>query len=185
MFDPRLPSSTRWTDLPPALCQQIQEALTDIFSGVLKDHQILVLGRLYPEEVCLSIGLTHPKRLVHHHFQLSWDPTKPKIPLTQQIYLGADELQALILEFLDKAFQWDLPKIWTPMEKVHPQLGPLFFRYNSTNRDIERQADEFLKKHNRLTWSPLGSTDSFVGGDWETTPKPESSEPRDSEDSSS
>lgn len=177
----RKTSSTRWTRFPTHLEKDLKQAFCDIFSGLLKGYDWFVEGHFFPEETVLSIGFGHPKRLKHHHFHLSWqfspgeleslnpklsvespkpaaEPSEsggPSLPL-QEIYLAADELQKIILGFVEKT-DTDLPRHWQALS--HPQLRELYFCYSTENLALERWADELLSE----TQDPQGLT----GGQWE------------------
>lgn len=158
MVSPRLRSSTRWVRFPPDLEKEVEAAFREIFQGLLKEHRWYVRGFFYPEEVIFSIGFGHPRELTHHHFHLSWESLeKESSPqMLEDIYLAADEIQKIILEFVDKASP-DLPRHWQAWQPSGTEKL-FFFCYSRENLDLEKQANELLGD---MSW------DQLTGGDWE------------------
>ncbi|MCS6838948.1 MAG: hypothetical protein NZ480_08885 [Bdellovibrionaceae bacterium] len=175
----RKPSSNRGVKLPRELLWEIQQTFQSAFKSQLPEEEWFVEGFLYPEEMILSVGFGHPKRLKHHHFMLSWDleenstkdvdkdnPQEAQSNTTvigkrhlQQIFEGVDLINILFTEYLQHADEDPEPPLyWTPLP-IPNQLPQCFYQFSSKNNLLEAQANQILG---------ISSHSSFLEGDWDS-----------------
>src|SRR5687767_3500911 len=96
---PRLPTSKKWTALPAELCTQIRDVFAESFAEPAARGQILVEGRIYPEELLLRVGYLEKGRLRQSNFEISLDFDANKQNALEHIHFAIDCAASMMQEF--------------------------------------------------------------------------------------
>jgi hypothetical protein len=72
-FNPRLSSSTKWTEVPEEFLAKVRKVFTDQFKAQATLGEFIVDGQIYPEEVLLRVGYVENGRLKQVNFEASMD----------------------------------------------------------------------------------------------------------------
>lgn len=75
---PRLPSSKKWTEIPPELQKQMVSVFCNGFKGQLGSATVELEGRIYASELILSLGFRRPNQLKQPNFE-SLSLTTPNV----------------------------------------------------------------------------------------------------------
>ena len=142
-MQPRLKSSTKWTNLPQDVAVQIQNVFEQNFQKELGKARVIVEGRLYPQEIVLRVGYVEPGRLMQNNFEISmdYDPESENSAL-DTIHILVDVAASLLTEhFEDEEGELELPAIWTefPFED-----HKVWLQHTTENSTLEKQANELL-----------------------------------------
>ena len=146
-MEPRLKSSTQWSPFPIELCDQICEVFTDRFADEydLRGFHFISEGQIYQAEILIRVGLTNPKQLRQHNFELSvpFDPEKSKAK--ELIEKSLDNIAPQFIELLEEDFDdHEFTREWQALEK--PSIPGCHMRYSTINTDLEKQADILLEE---------------------------------------
>lgn len=142
-MQPRLKSSTKWTNLPQDVASQIQNVFEQNFQKELGNARVIVEGRLYPQEIVLRVGYIEPGRLTQNNFEISMDynPESENSAL-DTIHILVDVAASLLTEhFEDNEGELEIPNIWTefPFEE-----HKVWLQHSTENTSLEKQANELL-----------------------------------------
>ncbi len=141
-MQPRLQSSTKWTNLPPDVASQIKTVFEQNFQKELGNSQFIVEGRLYPQEILLRVGLAEPGRLQQNNFEISMDyQADDENAALSTIHICVDVAASLLTEHFESEGTLEIPQIWTefPFED-----HKVWLQYSTENTILEKQANEFL-----------------------------------------
>lgn len=142
-MNPRLPTSKKWTSVPPEFLQQIRETLTGLWSVKKPGAKFFVEGRLFPQEIIARIGILEHGRLAQNNFEISRD-LNPKEPLIEQLTSTFDASMHLAEEFLEGGEEANTslyPRVWKEMKFAGK---PFFFQYSTENSELEAEANRWL-----------------------------------------
>lgn len=142
-MEPRLKTSTKWTDIPKEMLQQIEDVFLEQFSGFLAGRKIRIQARLYPKEVLFCAGIYQPGQLSQNNFEISSSYDLAAKDFMGSLHLAIDASASLMLEYLEKDGEVDFPYEWKSIEFDSKEI---FFRYSTTNTELEAQADALLGK---------------------------------------
>lgn len=73
VFNPRLSSSVKWTEVPQEFLAKIRQVFENQFKTQAGAGEFLVAGQIYPEEVLLRVGYVETGRLKQINFEASMD----------------------------------------------------------------------------------------------------------------
>lgn len=145
-MDARLKTSTKWTPFPQELVAQIEEVMTESYEDYDLGGRFVVEGAIYPEELFLRIGLNKPNQLRQDNLEASVDyvsDSEKNEKAIEKIHMLVDFLGQAWETFLeDEPEISEMPLEWKE-ERFEKQA--VFFKYSSTNSDLEKQADELLE----------------------------------------
>lgn len=144
-MNPRLKSSKKSTAFPKEYSQQIQSVFNENFAQYLEDAEILVEGRIYPEEITLRIGYREKGRLTQANFEVSTGYSPEKQDTVQKIHNCVDAAASLMLEYFeilaDENKELDFPYTW----KELPFDGfKVYFQFTTENSELEAEANKLL-----------------------------------------
>lgn len=139
---PRLPNSKKWTALPPELIQQIREVFTEGFAEKIKNGEILVDGRIYPNELLLRVGYLETGRLAQANFEVSLDFNMAKQNAVEQIHFAIDCAASMMEEYFQgEGTLSDFPRHWQPFQISGRQV---YLQVSTENQRLEAEADKIL-----------------------------------------
>ncbi len=144
---PRLKSSKKWTVFPQELSEQILSAFEEHFKAALTEAELIVEGRIYPEEIMLRVGILEKGRLKQKNFEISSEYSSEKDNAGEKIFLAVDAAASLLLEYLenekseDEDHESDLPYTWREMNFENQTL---YFQFSTVNTRLEEEADRLL-----------------------------------------
>jgi hypothetical protein len=163
---PRLASSKKWTAIPQEFAAQIRTVFEQQFEIEASHGEFLIDGRIYPEEICLSIGYLEKGRLKQINFEASVD--LPKTPAANDelddstdetneaqanaqsktmdhLYTCIDAIGSLMEEYFeigeDEEEPFELPDRWTPFEF---EGSTVYLQQSNVNTKLEQEADRLL-----------------------------------------
>lgn len=139
---PRLKSSKKWTLLPPDFIRQIQELYEKNFKDLLDDQDILIEGRIYPEEILLRVGLRIPESIRQSNFEVSLEYSAEKDNAIEMIHVAVDAAASMMAEHLENPDEIiDFPEVW---QKFPFENHEVYLQFNTINSDLEAQANALL-----------------------------------------
>lgn len=139
-MQPRLKSSTKWTDFPAELIKQILNVLKENFPEAMKDGKFRVSGRIYPHEILFCINYSQESKISHANSEVSIEYDHKKENVESLIHLALDAAGTLMQAYFEDEFS-DLPRQWQST-KSNGKL--LHWQFTTTNADLEAQADAIL-----------------------------------------
>lgn len=154
-MEPRLPKSRKWTPLPKEFLQQIRTVFADSFKQQIGKGKMVADGRIYPEEILISVGYIEPGSIRQRGFDVSVEYKKDKDNVLKLLHLAVDAAGSLF-EQLFTADESEFPLIWTQFDFEGRKI---FAQYSTTNEELEAAADKFLGK--------ASGEDDLTQGDWE------------------
>lgn len=141
-MQPRLKSSTKWTNLPQDVVSQIQTVFEQNFQKELGKARIIVEGRLYLHEILLRVGYIEPDRLVQNNFEVSVDySSKNENSALETIHLCVDVAASLLTEHFESDGELEIPTIWTEFPFEDQKV---WLQFSTHNTSLEKQANELL-----------------------------------------
>ncbi len=140
-MSPRRASSKKWTTFPPEFIDQVTGVFKETFAKSLADSNLIVDGRIYPEELVLRVGVREKGRLKQSNFEVSTDYEADVPESLDRIHCLVDVAASMMLEFFDAEGEAEFPFVW----KEYPYKGkPIYLQISAENTDLEAQADAFL-----------------------------------------
>lgn len=144
-MNPRVPSSKKWTSIPNELCSQIREVFEENFADQSKNGQIIVEGRIYPNELLLRVGYLEKGRLKQANFEVSQDFDPNQQNALQLIHLAVDCAASMMGEFFDQAQELEsFPQEW---QSFAVEKKMVFVRVSTVNSQLEAAADRLLSEN--------------------------------------
>ena len=149
-MNPRLKSSKKWTAFPPELVDQIMSAFEENFKSVLNEAEILVEGRIYPQEILLRVGLLEKGRIRQKNFEISTEYSHEGENAAEKIFLSVDAAASLLLQHMEQEksqdeesveSELDVPYSWKEMEFNNEKI---YFQFSTVNSKLEAEADRLL-----------------------------------------
>ncbi|MFZ4404294.1 MAG: hypothetical protein ACOYOK_09360 [Pseudobdellovibrionaceae bacterium] len=141
---PRLLSSKKWTPFPQEFATQIQDVFQENFSQQLQKAQVLVEGRIYPQEILLRVGFLEADRLVQPNFETSVEYLADKDQAMESIHLCIDTAASMMQEYFtkkDEEDEVDLPYTWKPLQFKNHEV---FVQFTTVNSRLEDEANRLL-----------------------------------------
>ncbi|MBX3022536.1 MAG: hypothetical protein KF799_12760 [Bdellovibrionales bacterium] len=140
-MQPRLKNSKKWSPLPQELIKQIQSVFSQSFREHIKGGKIEAGGRIYPEEILIRVGYKAPGNLKQANWDLSIAYKKDKDNVLKLLHLGVDAVGALFEQFFTSENDYDFPRTW---EEIDFEGRKVFVQYDTTNNELESEADKLL-----------------------------------------
>lgn len=142
-MNPRLPTSKKWTSVPPEFLQQIRDTLQKLWAEKSPGSKFFAEGRIFPQEIVARIGILEKGRLAQNNFEISRD-LNPKEPLIEQITSTFDASMALAEEFLNAGEEANTglyPRTWKEFKFSGKAF---FFQFTTENTELEAEANRWL-----------------------------------------
>lgn len=153
-MEPRLSTSRKWTPLPKELIQQIRSVFKQNFKEQVGKGTIEADGKIYPEEILVSVGYREGKALKQANWLISIAYKRNKDNVLALLHIAIDAAAALFEQYFGAENDHDFPRIW---EKVDFEKREIYVQYSTVNTELEAEADRIL-----------GQADSaeVAQGDW-------------------
>lgn len=140
-MNPRLKSSKKWTSFPKEYSDQIQAVFKENFAQYLDQGDLIIEGRIYPEEITLRVGYLEKGRLLQANFEVSMDYSQTDQDAIKRIHNCVDAAASMMLEYLENDGEVDFPYSW----KEFPfQNKKIFLQYSTENSSLEEEANKLL-----------------------------------------
>lgn len=140
-MNPRLKSSNKWTSFPKEYSAQILAVFRENFSQYLNRGDLIIEGRIYPEEIMLRVGFLEKGRLAQANFEVSINYSQEDQDAVKRIHNCVDAAASMMMEYLEKDGEVDFPYTW----REFPFQGKkLFLQFNTENTSLEEQANKIL-----------------------------------------
>lgn len=140
-MNPRLKTSKKWTAFPKEYSDQIHGVFKENFSAYLKNAEVIIEGRIYPEEIMLRVGCHEKDRLAQANFEVSMNYSQEKQDAISKIHNCVDAAASMMLEYLENDSEVDFPYSW---KEVEFQGQKLFLQFNTENSSLEAEANKLL-----------------------------------------
>lgn len=140
-MNPRLKSSKKWTTFPKEYSDQILAVFKENFAQYLTDAELILEGRIYPEEVTLRVGYLEKGRLAQANFEVSMNYTQEDQDAVKRIHNCVDAAASMMLEYLENDGEVDFPYVW---KEVPFQGKKIFLQFNTENSSLEAEANRLL-----------------------------------------
>lgn len=137
---PRMTTSKKWTPFPLELSEQINSIFSENFQKQVGAGQIIVEGRIYPEELLFRVGFLPSGRL----FQANFEASICYIPfenIQKAIDLCLDATASMMEQYYESNERIDLPRHWS--EFIFDKQK-IYLQFSSTNTSLEAEADRLL-----------------------------------------
>lgn len=140
-LQPRLKTSTRWTEFPREYAEQIQNVFLENFRTYLADRELIIEGRIYPAEIILRVGIHEKGRLHQANFEVSLDYSQEKKNAIETIHVGVDAAASLLADYIEQESDEEFPRDW----QGYPFNGhTVYLKYSTVNSSLEAEADKLL-----------------------------------------
>lgn len=140
-MNPRLKTSKKWTAFPKEYSDQIQSVFAENFASYLKNAELIIEGRIYPEEIVLRVGYHEKNRLAQANFEVSMNYSQEKQDAISKIHSCVDAAASMMLDYLENDAEVDFPYTW---KEVDFQGQKLFLQFNTENSSLEAEANKLL-----------------------------------------
>lgn len=142
---PRLASSKKWTDFPKEFSKQIQDVFKENFAKELKSSELIVEGRIYPQEILIRIGYLEAGRLKQANFEVSVEYSQTKNDAVMRINDAVDAAASMMMDYFEKEQDTegdvDFPLSW---KEVPFNNQKLYMQFSTVNTKLEAEADAIL-----------------------------------------
>lgn len=162
-MEPRLSSSRKWSPLPDELIRQIRSVFKQNFSVQIGSNTVEAKGRIYPEEILVSVGIREEKALKQVNWMISVGYKRDKDNVMKLLHLVLDAAAALFEQSFSAENDHDFPRVW---EEVDFEGRKIYVMYSTVNSKLEAEAD-------RLLGEAGADSDEVAQGDWDEDIKPE------------
>lgn len=154
-MDPRLKTSKKWTALPKEFLAQVRNAFKSTFKDHLGTAKIEADGRIYPEELLISVGYKIENALKQSNFMVSIPYRKGKDDVLKLLNLGMDAVGALFEQLFQADDDQDFPRLW---QEVDFEGRQIYVQYVTNNTELDAAADKLLGED---------ADESLTGGEWD------------------
>jgi hypothetical protein len=162
MMQPRLSSSKKWTAIPKELTVQIKTVFKQTFQQHIGTGTVSADGRIYPEEILISVGVKMPdSKLKESHWLVSVGYVRGKDDVLKLLNVAVDAAGSLFEQLFTSENDHDFPRTWA---EVDFERRKIYVQYSTANKTLESEADKILG---------LAEGEDLVGGDWEDFESPE------------
>lgn len=141
VMNPRLKSSKKWTNFPKEYADQIQSVFKENFSQYLDNAELLIEGRIYPEEIMLRVGYLEEGRLAQANFEVSMSYSQEQQDAIRRIHNCVDAAASMMMEYLENDGEVDFPYTW---KEVPFQGKTIYLKFSTENSSLEAQANKIL-----------------------------------------
>lgn len=140
-MEPRLSSSRKWSAVPKEVLSQITGVFTKTFSKQAKTGKFVAEGRIYPQELLITIGFLGKDRLKQNTFEISIEYKSGKDDVLKLIYVAVDVAATMMDELFSAENDLEFPRLWKDYEVENRTV---YLQYSGRNTDLEKQADQLL-----------------------------------------
>ncbi|KHD87342.1 MAG: hypothetical protein OM95_15100 [Bdellovibrio sp. ArHS] len=176
-MNPRLKSSKKWTAFPKEYSEQIQAVFTENFAQYLDNAELVIDGRIYPEEILLRVGYLEKGRLAQANFEVSMSYSQDQQDAVQRIHNCVDAAAGMMMDYLENDGEVDFPYTW----KEFPFQGKkLYLQFTTENSSLEAEANKLLGVDKESLYNETDESDEDALSRAEQSE--ELSPPRDDED---
>lgn len=143
-MNPRLKTSKKWTEFPPEYLKQIEDVFSQNFKPRLGKAQLIVNGRIYPEEILLRVGLRQPGELKQSNFEVSISYSPKKKDALERIHNAVDAAASMLdehFENITNETESSFPMVW---QEYDFDGRHVYLQYTTVNTELEAKADELL-----------------------------------------
>ena len=140
-MNPRLKSSKKWTAFPKEYSDQIQSVFKENFAQYLENANLIIEGRIYPEEILLRVGVLEKGRLAQLNFEISMNYSREQQDTVERIHNCIDAAASMMVEYFEEEGKVDFPYVW---KEIPFQGKKLFMQFNSENSSLESEANKLL-----------------------------------------
>lgn len=141
VMNPRLKSSKKWTSFPKEYSDQIQAVFKENFAQYLDQGDLIIEGRIYPEEIMLRVGYLEKGRLAQANFEVSMNYSQDEQDAVKRIHNCVDAAASMMMEYLENDGEVDFPYTW----KEFPFQGKkIYLQFTTENTSLEAEADKLL-----------------------------------------
>lgn len=129
------------TNLPKEFLDNVKQVFSKGFKKQLKTRAIIVEGRIYPDEILLSIGFKESeKSLKQTNFEASMDNVNNK-DIIKKLEVCVDAISSMMSQYFEANEDLDLPKQWQPF----PFEGQtVYLQSSGRNTELEAEANKLL-----------------------------------------
>jgi len=129
------------TNLPKEFLDNVRQVFTKGFKKQLKDRPLYVEGRIYPDEILLSIGYKESATsLKQTNFEASMDNVNNK-DIIKKLEVCVDAISSMMAQYFEANEDLDLPRQWQPF----PFEGQtIYLQYSGRNTELEAEANKLL-----------------------------------------
>ena len=154
-MEARLKTSKKWTALPKEFLAQVRNAFKSTFKDQLSGAKIEADGRIYPEELLISVGFKSGDALKQSNFMVSIPYRKGKDDVLKLLNLGMDAVGALFEQLFSAEDDHDFPRLW---QEVDFEGRQIYVQYTTNNSELDAAADKLLGE---------SEDEGLTGGEWE------------------
>lgn len=158
---PRLKTSKKWSALPKEFLRQVDSVFKQSFKDQIGSGKVEAEGRIYPEEILVSVGFRPQTGLKQNNFEISIPYKKDKDNVLKLLHLAVDTAASLFEQFFAAENDHDFPRIWQEFEV---EGRSVYVQYSTTNSELENEANKLLGEF---------ADEGLTGGDWEDLPENE------------
>ncbi len=157
---PRLKTSKKWSPLPKEFLKQVESVFKQTFKAQVGTGKIVTEGRIYPEEILVSVGYHPGKGLRQSNFEVSIAYKKDKDNVIQLLNLSVDVAASLFEQFFAAENDQEFPRLW---QEFDVDNRPVYVQFSGTNTELEKAANKLLGEH---------ADEGLTGGDWDDVGSP-------------
>jgi len=161
LMHPRLKTSKKWSPLPKEFLKQVESVFKQTFKSQIDQGKVVVDGRVYPEELLVSVGYHGGKGLRQSNFEVSIQYKKDKDNVIQLLNLSVDVAASLFEQYFASEDDHEFPRLW---QEFDVENRPVFVQYTGTNSELESEANKLLGEF---------ADEGLTGGDWEDADSPD------------
>lgn len=140
-MNPRLKSSKKWTAFPKDYLNQMQAIFKENFAQYLDKGELVIEGRIYPEEITLRVGYLEKGRLAQANFEVSMNYSQTDQDALERIHNCVDAAASMMMEYLENEGEVDFPYVW---KEVPFQGKKIYLQFNTENSSLEEAANKLL-----------------------------------------
>jgi hypothetical protein len=140
-MEPRLPTSRQWTQFPAELLKQMRSVFQEGFGAQLGKATIEIEGRIYPQELLLSLGFSRSNQLKQPNFEISLGYDSKKDNVLKLMHTLFDAMGALFDQYFQLPDDSEFPRYWEEMDFEGKKL---FVQYSTKNSKLEDEANKLL-----------------------------------------
>lgn len=158
---PRLKTSKKWSPLPKEFLKQVESVFKQTFKSQIGQGKVVVDGRVYPEELLVSVGYHGGKGLRQSNFEVSIQYKKDKDNVIKLLNLSVDVAASLFEQYFASEDDHEFPRLW---QEFDVENRPVYVQYTGTNTELESEANKLLGEY---------ADEGLTGGDWDDADSPE------------
>ncbi len=166
-MDPRKKTSRgkKSTSLPKEFVDNVTDLFAKTFKKELKGRTIIVEGRIYPDEILLSVGFKESETTLRQtNFEASIDHANQHV--IKKLGICVDAISSMMEQYLSAGEDLDLPRAWTsfPFDRE-----TIYLQSSGRNSALEAEANKMLghERGDELIIAPDEDPENFAGKEYE------------------